>query len=288
MMERNIQGRIFLVGCPRSGTTLLQSLLAAHPQITSFPESHFFSSLEPSKAWIRQLGLGLASGKRARSRFLEFLKILNQEQMQSYLPRFAPFVHQYTAAFVKVLDTLTLEQGKSWWLEKTPGHLQCIDLIEQQVPGVQFLHIVRNGTDVVASMYDVVNHRHSEGWLEPGNLDKCIDRWIASIEITRQYAARPNHTVVRYEELVENPRQILSQLCEAIDIEFDATMLKEYRAAAKQVVRQDETWKASAEQPIHNANGKKFYKVFDKAQREHILAQLSPVDLDRLCPVRSV
>jgi hypothetical protein len=33
--------RLFLVGCPRSGTTLLQSLLAAHPQIASFPESHF-------------------------------------------------------------------------------------------------------------------------------------------------------------------------------------------------------------------------------------------------------
>ena len=286
-MDRNIQGRIFLVGCPRSGTTLLQSLLAAHPQIASFPESHFFTSLEPSKAWMRQLGLGLASGKRAKSRFLEFLKILNQERMQSYVPAFAPFVRQYTSAFVKVLDTLTLEQDKSWWLEKTPGHLQCIDLIQKQVPGAQFIHIVRNGTDVVASIYDVANHRHSEGWLEPGNLDKCIDRWIASMEITQQYADRPNHTVVRYEALVENPREVLKDLCKAIEIEFDATMLKGYRAAAKQVVRQDETWKASAEKPIRNANGKKFYQVFDEAQREHILAQLSKVDLDRLCVAKS-
>ncbi|MBE9040025.1 sulfotransferase [Oscillatoriales cyanobacterium LEGE 11467] len=286
-MDRNIQGRIFLVGCPRSGTTLLQSLLAAHPQIASFPESHFFTSLEPSKAWIRQLELGLASGKRAKSRFLEFLKILNQEQMQSYLPGFAPFMQQYTAAFVRVLDTLTLEQGKSWWLEKTPGHLQCIDLIEKQVPEAQFLHIVRNGTDVVASIYDVANHHHSEGWLEPGNLDKCIDRWIASMEITQQYAARPHHTVVRYEALVENSQEVLKDLCEAIEIEFDPMMLQGYRAAAKQVVRQDETWKASAEQPIHNANGKKFYKVFDEAQREHILAKLSQVDLDRLCVARA-
>ena len=37
-----IKDRIFIVGCPRSGTTLLQSLLAAHPQIHSFPETHFF------------------------------------------------------------------------------------------------------------------------------------------------------------------------------------------------------------------------------------------------------
>ena len=37
--------RIFLVGAPRSGTTILQSLLAAHPKITSFPETKFFQYL---------------------------------------------------------------------------------------------------------------------------------------------------------------------------------------------------------------------------------------------------
>ena len=42
---RAILSRIFLVGCPRSGTTLTQSLLAAHPMVASFPESHFFSHL---------------------------------------------------------------------------------------------------------------------------------------------------------------------------------------------------------------------------------------------------
>ena len=38
-----IERRIFIVGVPRSGTTLLQSLLAAHSELTSFTESHFFS-----------------------------------------------------------------------------------------------------------------------------------------------------------------------------------------------------------------------------------------------------
>jgi hypothetical protein len=38
--------RIFLVGAPRSGTTILQSLLAAHPEVISFPESKFFHYLQ--------------------------------------------------------------------------------------------------------------------------------------------------------------------------------------------------------------------------------------------------
>jgi hypothetical protein len=41
-MKQKIKGRFFLVGCPRSGTTLLQSLIVAHSQIASFPESKFF------------------------------------------------------------------------------------------------------------------------------------------------------------------------------------------------------------------------------------------------------
>ena len=42
-MNQRIDRRIFVVGVPRSGTTLVQSLLAAHSQVTSFTESHFFS-----------------------------------------------------------------------------------------------------------------------------------------------------------------------------------------------------------------------------------------------------
>ncbi len=42
-MTSVIEGRIFVVGAPRSGTTLVQSLIASHSQVTSFTESHFFS-----------------------------------------------------------------------------------------------------------------------------------------------------------------------------------------------------------------------------------------------------
>jgi len=44
-MAAGIKTRAFLVGCPRSGTTLLQAMLFAHPEIYSFPETNFFLSL---------------------------------------------------------------------------------------------------------------------------------------------------------------------------------------------------------------------------------------------------
>ena len=69
-MQTAPKQRIFLVGCPRSGTTLLQSLLAAHPDITSFPESHFFRHLIDNRRWLHRT-FGIAS-KRARTRKIKF------------------------------------------------------------------------------------------------------------------------------------------------------------------------------------------------------------------------
>jgi hypothetical protein len=65
------------------------------------------------------------------------------------------FANPYTKAFIKILDEITLENGKSSWLEKTPEHLGQINYIERWVQRAKFIHIIRNGDDVVASLYEV-------------------------------------------------------------------------------------------------------------------------------------
>ncbi|MCT7990849.1 sulfotransferase family protein [Laspinema olomoucense] len=276
-MDQLIKKRIFLVGCPRSGTTLLQSLLAAHPQIASFPESHFFQSLAPAQPWIRALGIGLASRRRARYRIEEFLDNIGQQQMiDQCLPQWAIFMSQYTSAFTKILDRLTQAEGKTLWLEKTPGHLHHIEEIQKFVKEVNFIHIIRQGADNVASLYEVTQN-HSQ-WGGSRNIDQCIDRWIEDAQITQRYLPYPNHTGVRYEKLVENPKSVLLDLCEFLDISFDENMLTQYGKMAKGVVRADESWKASVSDPIHNANGKKFYQLFNDDQRQYILERVSPVE----------
>jgi hypothetical protein len=204
IMSDKIKGRIFIVGCPRSGTTLLQSLLAAHPQIASFPETHFFESLAPANPLIRSLGMGLASGQRVRRRFKNFLSIINRENMEEYLPSFPLFMSQYASAFVQVLDRITEEQGKSLWIEKTPGNLRQIGLIEKLLEGAQFIHIIRSGSDTVASLYEVTQN-HPEVWGYRWTIDECIRQWKEDIEITQIYFSKPNHTLVKYEQLVETP-----------------------------------------------------------------------------------
>ncbi|HEY9661548.1 MAG TPA: sulfotransferase, partial [Allocoleopsis sp.] len=146
------QTRIFLVGCPRSGTTLLQSLLAAHPEICSFPESHFFSTLVPNRKLLRQLDLCV---RNIHPRLRQFFQSIGRDELVAQFPKRALFNHQYAHQFIQSLDQIAAEKDQRIWIEKTPGHLHYIDYIEKLNIDAKFIHIVRNGTDVIASFYEL-------------------------------------------------------------------------------------------------------------------------------------
>ena len=278
-----IKGRIFIVGCPRSGTTLLQSLLAAHPEISSFPESFFFNYLVPSRPWLIKLGI---ASRWVKPQFKKFLHESHHDNMEIYLPKFGIFMEQYAQAFVQVLDILTTQQGKNLWLEKTPWHVHYIDYIEQFVEQAKFIHIIRNGQDVVASLYEVTN-KYPELWHGAKDIDRCVDIWIKAVQSSQNHLHKHNHTLVRYEELVENPQLVLEELCKYIDVSFNQRMLQDYNVAAKQVVLKNEPWKASVCSEIKNTNNSKFFNIFDKYQRDYILKKLSVYSLSELVGINN-
>lgn len=272
--------RLFLVGCPRSGTTLLQSLLAAHSQIVSFPESHFYTRMISSAFPLRQLGL---ASPRSRARFLSFLELIGHSDLRHYLPPFAVSTRQYSRAFIVVLDAVAHRQDKRVWLEKTPRHLDYVDDIRALVPGAKFIHLIRNGEDVVASLYEVVN-QNLDRWrsIPAGELDPCVDRWMKSIRLSQRYVGDPDHAVVRYERLVEAPDEVIKGLCQCIDVPFEAGMLERYSDHAASLVLPFETWKASVNQVIESGGQRKFNRLFTETQRRYISAKIAQVDLDTM------
>ena len=279
MIRPSVQ-RLFLVGCPRSGTTLLQSLLAAHSDIVSFPESHFYTTVVSSRLVWRQLGL---ASPRARSKFSSFLDMIGHPELHTYLARFAVSTRQYSRAFIAVLDTVARQQNKQVWLEKTPRHLNYIDHIHALVPSAKFIHLVRNGEDVIASLYEVAN-QHPEVWrgLPGGNLDRCIDRWIQSIRLSQRYVGTPQHTLVQYEHLVQDPSQVTKALCQFIGVPFEPQMLERYADSATHLILPFETWKQSVNSAIQSDRKRKFDTIFSDAQKRHISSRIAEVHLDDL------
>lgn len=276
-MDEIIKGQVFLVGCARSGTTLLQSMLTAHPEIASFPESHLFQNLR-IPYWSRLLRL---ASPKARNCLNKFLQNINQEQQQ--LPKQAWFIDQYVSVFIEALQQATQQQGKRIWVEKSTEHAFYIKMIERYIPKAKFIHIVRNGADVVASLYEVrKKYQQLEVWGESWDVDRCIEHWLKSIKFTSKYLHQPNQLLVRYEKLVVDPESVMREICKFLEVEFNEAMLKKYAEASQQVVEKEELWKVSVKKPIQNANGKKFYELFDEQQREHIINRVSVVNLDEL------
>jgi hypothetical protein len=266
---------IFLVGCPRSGTTLLQSMLAAHPDIASFPESHFFAHLLATNRLYRQLNIASAN---TRVRLEKFCSELEQEQMQHFIPKNAIFTSKYVQAFIKILDTVTEQQDKTMWLEKTPQHLHYIEYIEKILPQAQFIHLIRNGEDVVTSMYEVT-HKYPEIWNGARGLDRCIQRWQKDINISRKYIIKPNHILVRYETLVAETQQILQKLCDFFNISFNQKMLHNYQQASKKIRLDNEIWKESVAEKIICDRDRKFDLILNQEQKQYVTKQISQISL---------
>lgn len=122
--------RIFLVGAPRSGTTMLQSLLASHPSLISFPETKFFHYLlsEP---------LAQSFPYRLEKFFIDEIK--RPELLNSFPGDQSDL--KKANWLIKILDNLAEEQEKCIWLEKTPEHIYFIDYLEKLLPDALFIHI---------------------------------------------------------------------------------------------------------------------------------------------------
>lgn len=289
-----IKQRLFLVGCPRSGTTFLQSLLAAHPQITSFPESHLYSYLIPSRPWLVKLGI---ASRWSKLRFQEFLQEINRQEMEKYLPWYAVTIRQYSNAFIKTLDYLAEEEGNHIWLEKTPDHLSRIEYIQRLVPNYQFIHIIRRGEDVIASLYEVTN-QYYESWYGSTikdsnyvfksqkcgmNIDQCIEAWTTRIEISKKYFGRKNHIFVSYENLVNNPKYVLDKLCKFIGIEYADEMLEASFNLTDKIILNKEPWKKDDARKSKNIyKKKKIDLLFDVDTKNYILNKISNINLNCL------
>ncbi len=266
----------FLVGCSRSGTTLLQSLLATHPQILSFPETKFFHCLLPSPYERRRYALNLAS-RRLTSRLEVFFRDeLARPELIRRIPKI-PLMGYCTHKFIKILTDLAAEQNKNIILEKTPDHIYRIEYIEKFLPDAKFIHLVRNGADVVASLYEVT-HRYPQYWAGARDIDVCIQNWIQAIEISQKYMNCPNHTVIRYEKLIESPQKSLENICQFMGINFDQSMIDDYMKAAEKL-KSDKQGRSVITQGIHKKKLEKFNRVFDAQQRKYILERLYGYDL---------
>lgn len=205
---------VFIVGCPRSGTTLMRQILDSHSRIAC-----------PGETWFL---IGLLEQLRNPFfvRGLEGMGVFRREAVANI----RAFALNYYERFL-------FRSDKARWADKTPGYVEyCPEIYEVFGPDVRFVYMLRHGMDVANSMQD----RSWLGLLAPG-LEKPTDAlaklevgartWIRmtdSFETFRRQHPAVCHTV-RFEDLTSDPETAVRGVLAFLGEPWEPSVL-DYRA----------------------------------------------------------
>ncbi len=282
MTEESIT-RIFIVGCPRSGTTLLQSIIGSHSQLCTIPETHYFMNMidhHPIRHNRLTTMLGI-KGRGQLERYREFIEMVDPKHTMQW-PTYPIFVREYCTLFVNAFDRYARHQGKRGWLEKTPDHVLSINRIERYIPHCRFIHIVRNPADNIASLRDFDLQAPGRFGELYANKENCTALWIRDIKATLEHAGKPNHLVVSYCQVVQSTQDTLQRICDFLCIPFESEMLENYTSVADKIAPSDRSWRRGCLTTIQNRDGTKFQRIFTLEEQNWILKKVSEVDLTPL------
>jgi hypothetical protein len=183
---------IFIVGCQRSGTTLLRLILDSHPRISCGPETRFLADF--AEVTRRNWGSLRNYGYPQEYWDAKFAEL------------FASFQRDYASA-----------RGKSRWADKTPRYALSLDYIVRLFPSSQIVHMVRDGRDVVAS--------HRDRWGYWSAL-KAVEKWPRYVRAVQDAALPPDRLYeVRYEALVDDTEATLRALLDFLGEDWDPAVL---------------------------------------------------------------
>jgi hypothetical protein len=212
----------FVVGAPRSGTTMLRLMLDAHPDLAIPPETYFITKAQ--KAWRA------AKRKPGEDEVEAFLDAVTghkrwpdfhldagdfRERVRARNPkRLGEGVRCFYEMYAEKIE-------KPRWGDKTPFYVRKMDVIHRVLPEARFVHLIRDGRAVALSIKDL--------WFGPDTIEGCAEFWVARLDEARAKAADlPHYMEVIYEDLVRDPEPNLRRIAEFIEVPFDERMVRFY------------------------------------------------------------
>ncbi|HTS23009.1 MAG TPA: sulfotransferase [Casimicrobiaceae bacterium] len=214
-----------LVGCPRSGTTLLAVMLDSHPLLAMPPETAFLPELRRfdgrDDEALRREFFALVTTDRWGVSNWDDVGVDRDE----YWRRLCALRSFSITSGLRILYGMYAERlGKPLFGEKTPADTHCMPEIEAWLPEARFVHIVRDPRDVVLSL-----RRTSAG----RGIRRTARIWVDMVSLARSSAAQVGrYHELRYEDLVLEPEAELRKLCDFLELEYSSRML-DYRISAE-------------------------------------------------------
>lgn len=238
---------IIIAGCPRSGTTLLQLMLHAHPRIAIPPENRFVFPV-----YAQRRRFGDLRRPRNRERVASFIIErrwtrldhlgVDPDDLRQRMRRADPTIGSLLAA---VFEAYAAQFDKPRWGDKRPAYIDRLDVVLRLFPDAQIIHIIRDGRDCVSSL------KRMPWWQQ--STYAAIRTWVDAIDHgarARATLAADQYTEVRYEDLVADPAPELRRLVAWLGEDFDPAMLAPHRMSPV-AVPEGKTWHRSTRQAVN-------------------------------------
>ncbi len=232
---------IFIVGHPRSGTTLLRLILNAHPRIVIPPEGHLVSFLRRCESKY-----GALSDPKSFAATLD--RLLNKERMREWgfdesdaRARCEAGEHTPGGIFASMMSLWTDQSGKPRWGEKTPGTYRFIPDVDAWFPKCQVIHIIRDARDVAVSN---LNPPFSDRY-DKGNEYEVALRWRDAVRrgrVAAESLGPERYFEFRYEDLTDDPEAMARRLAAFLGEDYDPAMMNYHERATGDVPRGEHSY----------------------------------------------
>jgi len=245
---------IFIVGFPRSGTTLIEQTLSVHPQISAGDELPFINDV--TQIMPRLLGSPLGYPDALAELWMGDQRDGLDELRDYYLNRAA--------------KSGVFREGAAWFTDKMPLNETHLGLISLLFPESPILHVIRHPLDVLLSVY--ANHL-THGFFCAAEIESIAQHYVLIADLIEHYKSQlaMRYLPLRYEDMVTDQAANVRKILAFIGVEYDANCL-------------------SFEQNTRYARTASYAQVTEKLysrsrfRYRHYLAHLTPV-LEMLGPV---
>jgi hypothetical protein len=209
---------VFIVGAPRSGTTLLRVTLNRHSQLAVCGETHYFQ-----RVYSRRRAFGDPGTVQNRARIvgaylaIEAVRRLGMDSavLRERLMREGV---SWRALFASMIQAYADFHGKPYSGEKTPQHALHVKTLCEWFPDCTIIHLIRDPRAAVCSLTHMP-------WASRSVL-MGARTWRLFNTAACAVSARSNYVRVKYEELVARPEEQLRRICGHIGLEYQQALLK--------------------------------------------------------------
>lgn len=229
---------IFVIGNPRSGTTLFRLMLTSHPNICVAPECGFLQWwYEKYKNWASEdssnkTAVGTFISDLSTSRKIETWQ-LDYGLLEKSIWEKRPKNYSELAELVYLSYAYHKDKDLKYWGDKNNYYIQYLELLYELFPKAKFLMIVRDVRDVACSYRGLAAVKTSSRYKPelPSDIETIASQWDLNnrrVLSFREALPKNQVSITRYEDLVVDASAQLYTLCRFLNLSFSEEMLQYY------------------------------------------------------------